>query len=203
MGILDDDRPPPSTAGWQPSSPASPPAIGREARRWARRPARRRPAHARRSRSTAPDLRRAARPALLAWSARYDHLREVTRDDVLRLHRRTVRPRSGVTALTALRSLFTWAKGNGVIFRNPATRISARQREHPVWQPLTAPHSPGPSARRPPRRPGCVVALAAVHAARPGAIRALQLDDVDLGNRRLHLAGQTRPLDDLTRKVLT
>jgi integrase len=47
-----------------------------------------------------------------------------------------------------------------------------------------------------------VLALAAVHAARPKAIRALRLDDVDLGNRRLVIAGRVRPLDDLTRVVL-
>jgi integrase len=46
------------------------------------------------------------------------------------------------------------------------------------------------------------VALAAVHAARPGAIRALQLDDTDLGNRRITITGRSRPLDDLTRQLL-
>jgi hypothetical protein len=47
-----------------------------------------------------------------------------------------------------------------------------------------------------------ILALAAIHAARPKAIRELQLDDVDLGNRRLAIAGRTRPLDDLTRKMI-
>jgi integrase len=42
-----------------------------------------------------------------------------------------------------------------------------------------------------------------VHAARPGAIRRLRLDDVDLGNRRLAIVGRARPLDDLTRDMLT
>jgi hypothetical protein len=42
-----------------------------------------------------------------------------------------------------------------------------------------------------------------VHAARPQAIRNLQLDDVDLGNRRLTIAGLTRPLDELTHRLLT
>ena len=44
--------------------------------------------------------------------------------------------------------------------------------------------------------------LAAVHAARPAQIRALQLGDADLGSRRLTIAGKTRPLDDLTYQVL-
>jgi hypothetical protein len=47
----------------------------------------------------------------------------------------------------------------------------------------------------------CLV-LAAVHAARPGAIRALQLDDADPGSQRLHLAGTSRPMGELTCKVM-
>ena len=46
------------------------------------------------------------------------------------------------------------------------------------------------------------VALAAVHGARPGHIRALQLEDVDLGNRRITIAGRDRPLDDLTYRCI-
>jgi hypothetical protein len=41
-----------------------------------------------------------------------------------------------------------------------------------------------------------------VHAARPKAIRELHLDDADRGNRRLAITGRTRPLDDLTRRLL-
>ncbi|WP_267242263.1 hypothetical protein [Streptomyces sp. PR69] len=48
-----------------------------------------------------------------------------------------------------------------------------------------------------------VPALAAVHAARVAQIAALVLDDVDLGNRRLTIAGRARLLDDLTLKLLT
>ncbi|MFE3003422.1 hypothetical protein ACFXG4_51950 [Nocardia sp. NPDC059246] len=46
------------------------------------------------------------------------------------------------------------------------------------------------------------LALAAVHAARPEAIRTLRLDDVDLGNRRLTIGTVTRPLDELTHRLL-
>jgi integrase len=45
------------------------------------------------------------------------------------------------------------------------------------------------------------LALAAVHAARSGAIRRLQLDDLDIGNRKLTIDGRTRRLDDLTLHV--
>jgi integrase len=138
---------------------------------------------------------------LLAWSARYDHLREVTRDDILTylagLHGHERRQ-----AVTALRSVFTWAKKTGVIFRNPATRIKPGKREHTIWQPLTAGQlaEAATAATTPPARL-CLI-LAAVHAARPGAIRALQLDDADLGSRRLLLAGTGRPMGELTCKVV-
>ena len=72
----------------------------------------------------------------------------------------------------------------------------------PVFQPLTArpDHQAVQAATTPQAR--VFVALAAVHAARPGQIRALQLSDADLGNRRLTIAGRTRPLDDLTPRLL-
>jgi hypothetical protein len=44
--------------------------------------------------------------------------------------------------------------------------------------------------------------LAAIHAARHGDILTMQLSDVDLGNRRLTVAGHSRPLDDLTYAAL-
>ena len=47
-----------------------------------------------------------------------------------------------------------------------------------------------------------VLALAGIHAARPIQIRALQLDDVDLWNRRLLVNGIPRRLDDLTRDIV-
>jgi integrase len=46
------------------------------------------------------------------------------------------------------------------------------------------------------------VALAAIHAARHSHIRAIQLDDVDVGNRRITIAGRQRPLDDLTHQLV-
>ncbi|MDH6119172.1 integrase [Kitasatospora sp. GAS204A] len=45
-----------------------------------------------------------------------------------------------------------------------------------------------------------ILAFAAVHAARVAQIGTLMLDDVDIGNRRLTIAGRVRPLDDLTLK---
>ena len=46
------------------------------------------------------------------------------------------------------------------------------------------------------------VALAAEHAARSGTIRRLKLDDVDLPNRRITLAGHDQRLGDLTYRAM-
>ncbi|WP_326674894.1 hypothetical protein [Streptomyces sp. NBC_01237] len=111
------------------------------------------------------------RPVLLQWSARYDHLREVTRDDVL-THLETVQGSQRQTTIIALRSLFGRAKKNGTIFKNPTSRIRVGQREEGVIQPLEPEHINGSiaSVTRPADR--LILALAAVHAARPAAIRA-------------------------------
>ncbi|MER5277194.1 hypothetical protein ABT025_15730 [Streptomyces sp. NPDC002809] len=142
-----------------------------------------------------------ARPALLEWSNRYDHLREVTRDDVL-TYVKTLRGRQRHDQLVALRSLFIWAKRNGLIFRNPTGRIKVGQYEYAVLQ-LLVPDQVDRSvavATTPATR--LILALAAIHAARVAQIGTLMLDDVDLGNRRLAIAGRVRPLDDLTLKLL-
>jgi hypothetical protein len=41
-----------------------------------------------------------------------------------------------------------------------------------------------------------------VHAARPGAIRDLTLEDVDLPGRRISIADDRQPLGELTRDAL-
>ncbi|MFE4518278.1 hypothetical protein ACFRMQ_29335 [Kitasatospora sp. NPDC056783] len=137
------------------------------------------------------------RPVLLEWSNRYDHLREVTRDDVL-AHLETVHGSQRKHTLVALRSLFTRAKKNGTIFKNPTSRIRVGQQENGVIQPLESEdvRSSVAAVTRPADR--LILALAAVHAARPGAIRRLQLDDLDIGNRRLAINSRVRPLDELT-----
>ena len=154
-----------------------------------------------RSPHTARAYLRAVLPALTGWSATYDHLREVTRDDVLG-HIGTLYGHERHQAVSALRSLFTWAKKTGVVFRNPATRISTGKREHAIWQPLTGGQlADAAAAAAAPQARLCLV-LAAVHAARPGAIRALQLDDADLASGRLRMAGTDRPMGELTAKVV-
>jgi integrase len=139
------------------------------------------------------------RPLLLAWSAQYGHLREVTRADVLaavgELHGSR---RSNV--LVALRSLFAFCKKRKSIFRSPVQGIRVGEHPRGVIQPLSQAEVDQAAGATPGARLGLV--LAAMHAARVKAIRELRLDDIDLGNRRITIGGRTRPLDDLTRQVL-
>ena len=140
-------------------------------------------------------------PLLLEWAVNYAHLREVTAADVIA----ATAPLSGSLrrqTLTALRSLFGHCKKTGTIFADPTRGVRDGRRPLILVQPLqpaeidqAASAATTPAAR-------LAVALAAVHAARPRAIRELHLGDVDLGNRRLVIAGTPRPLDDLTRSLL-
>ncbi|MFB6818094.1 hypothetical protein ACFCV8_26490 [Streptomyces sp. NPDC056347] len=141
------------------------------------------------------------RPALLEWSNRYDHLREVNRDDVL-TYVKTLHGRQRHDQLVALRSLFTRAKRNGLIFRSPTSRIKVGQYEYAVLQPLVPAQVDRSVAAATTPATRLILALAAVHAARVAQIATLMLDDIDLGNRRLAIAGRVRPLDDLTLKLL-
>jgi hypothetical protein len=89
-----------------------------------------------------------------------------------------------------------------MIFRNPTRGIRGVKAPDPIW-PLLEPDDITASitAATTVQARLCVV-LAAVHAARPGQIRALHLDDIDLAARRITIAGNSRPLDDLTAQAL-
>jgi len=144
---------------------------------------------------------RSVHPILADWSARYGHLREVTARDVtaaigaLRGHKRH-------QALAALRSLTRHCKKAGLTFADPAARIRAVRRPDPVILPLGPAQIQAATQAAATPAARLALALAAVHALRPEAIRRLALGDVDLGNRRLTIAGQSRPLDDLTRRLI-
>ncbi|MCX5214679.1 hypothetical protein OG689_36405 [Kitasatospora sp. NBC_00240] len=141
------------------------------------------------------------RPVLLDWSEHYDHLREVTRDDVL-AHVKTLHGRHRHDQLVALRSLFAWAKRSGLVFRNPTSRIKVGRYESGLLQPLAAEQVDRAVAAATTPATRLILALAAVHAARVAQIATLKLDDADPGNRRLVIAGRVRPLDDLTLTLL-
>jgi len=158
-----------------------------------------------RSKARHPDTAMAhmnnVRPMLLDWSTRYDHLREVTQDDVLTILEH-LHGTHRSNALVSLRSLFAFCKKNGMIFRNPTRGLKVGQHPYRVIQPLAQDEVDQAidTAKTPSDR--LVLVLAAVHAARPKAIRELLLHDVDLGNRRLVIAGRVRPVDDFTRQIL-
>ena len=144
---------------------------------------------------------RSVHSILEQWSSRYGHLREVTAGDaaaaiaVLRGHQRR-------KTLTALRSLTRHCKKNGLIFADPAARIRSTPRPETMILPLPAERisTATEAAVTPAAR--LTLALAAVHALRPDSVRHLALADIDHGNRRITINGQSRPLDDLTRKLI-
>lgn len=201
MGILCDDRPETFEQWLVGKLEGLAPGIGGEVQRWARTLRDGGPRTRARKQGTVQGYVRVARPALLVWSARYQHLRQVSHADVVAFLD-TLQGERRLAGLVALRSLFGWAKTNGVVFANPTSHVRVGRRDDSVLQPLlpeeiarTVQTATTPQAR-------LVVALAAVHAARVGAIRAMQLGDVDIANRRLAVAGRTRPLDELTDQVL-
>ena len=140
------------------------------------------------------------RPILERLSADHSHLREITVTDItaaiepLRGHQRR-------NAVVALRSLFRFAKKRGLIFANPTTRLTAGRLD-PGLIPLTDTEirAVEQATTNPAQR--LIVALAAVHAARTAAIRHLTLDDLDLPNRRITIAGHNQRLSELTHRAL-
>lgn len=202
MGILLDDRENTFDVWLDRRLVNIAPGIQLEVRQWANTLGHGGPRTHARDRETIRTYLRSLHPHLVAWSARYDHLREVSADDT-RAALAALNGWQRMTTYVALRSLFGWTKRHGTLFRNPMLGITNRRVSNSVWQPLPFETIAGTAtaANNLPAR--VFLVLSAVHASRPGQIRAMQLTDVDLGNRRLTIAGRARPLDDLTRRVLT
>ena len=137
------------------------------------------------------------RPFIECWAATRGYLREITSGDIdialepLRGHRR-------YNAIMALRSLFRFAKRRGLTFADPTRHLSGGRGAGRTVLPMTAEEirAAGQAAVTPAQR--LAIALAAVHAARPTAVRELTLDDVDLSSRRITIAGHRQRLDELT-----
>lgn len=201
MGVLDDDRPPPLEDWLERKLGGLAPGIRADTEAWLRTLRDGGPRSTPREPATVINHMNYARPALLAWSSQYGHLREVTHGDVLAVLGELHGDRRSGT-LVALRSLFAFCKRRKTVFRSPVQGIRVGERARGVIQPLSqedvdqaAEAAITPAAR-------LVLVLAAMHAARFKAIRQVRLDDVDLGNRRITIGGRARPLDDLTRQVL-
>ncbi|WP_329406789.1 hypothetical protein OG563_33425 [Nocardia vinacea] len=202
LALLDDDRVPAFDSWLDRKLDSVTPGIRREVENWIRalhhggHRTRRRDPHT--GRAYLNDIR----PALLDWSSRYDNLREVTRDDILNVAN-ALRGNRRRHTLIALRSLFAFAKKTGIVFRDPTARIPVGPNTYSILQPLprAAITEAANAATTPAAR--LTLALAAIHAARTTDIGRLKLDDIDLGNRKLTIAGRARPLDDLTHRALT
>lgn len=201
MGVLIDDRRPPLETWLEGKLDGLAKGIARPVETWVRTLHEGGPRSKARHPDTAKKHLNNIRPLLLGWSARYDHLREVTHDDILAALEDLHGTRRHAV-LISLRSLFAFAKKKGTIFRNPTRGIKVGQRTYGIIQPLD--QSDLDHAIEAAKTPGdrLVLVLAAVHAARPKAIREMLLDDVDLGNRRLTIAGGVRPIDEFTHQIL-
>ncbi|MGW3661381.1 hypothetical protein ACWD6R_39755 [Streptomyces sp. NPDC005151] len=201
LGLLDDDRVPAFESWLARKLDGLADGIRRDVEDWLRTLRDGGPRSHARDPDTAVKYFNEVRPVLLDWSTRLDHLREVTRDDILAVRNQLAGSKRHHT-LSVLRSLFRHCKKNGTIFRNPAARVRVGRQDYGILLPLQ-PHevrAAVESVTTPAAQ--LALALAAVHAARPKAVRELLLDDVDLGDRRLTIAGRVRPLDDLTRDAI-
>ena len=200
-GLLDDDRIPSFTALTRARLALLPAPMAAGVRDWLRTRSQGGPRSRPRDEHTVRMNFNRVHPLLLEWARHYTHLREITAADIIAATR-PLPPSRRRQALTALRSLFGHANKTGTIFRDPTRGIRDGQRPLILIQPLQPAeiHQATAAALTPAAR--LAVALAAVHAARPKTIRELHLGDIDLGSRRLVIAGTARPLDDLTRHLL-
>lgn len=137
-----------------------------------------------------------------SWAAHYSLGRWAHETGNIIAVRDTVTGKQRESRIVALRSLFRHAKKNGQICRNPTIRIRVPRQTGGVLQALGQPDIDEAIATATIPDIRLIVALAAIHAARPKMIRTMQLGDVDLGNRRITVGGRARPLDDIARRAV-
>ncbi|MET7690517.1 hypothetical protein ABZT06_21485 [Streptomyces sp. NPDC005483] len=140
------------------------------------------------------------RPLLENWATTRGHLREITVADVT-TGLSPLRGWQRRNAIAARRSLFRLAKKRGLIFANPTVRLKAEDIPRSLLpmsdaEVLAVQRIAVTPAQR------LIVALAAVHAARATANRRLTLDDLDLPNRRITIAGHGQRLGELPHQTL-
>ncbi len=188
VGMLDDDRPAAIVTWFAQQIHELPAQMAAELRVWfvvmregSTIPPRMR---ARTDRTTRNHLTYAL-PALRTFAERYDALREVTRDDVLRVLPTGATHRKDV--LFGLRSIFRVLKGRKLTFINPTAGI--RTSRLPGRTPLPLQVSELRDALGPanPAR-AALAALLIFHGVRPRHLRSLHL--VDVRDGRLYLDGR-------------
>jgi len=136
----------------------------------------------------------AVQPLIEQWSADRDHLREVITADITAVLD-PLRGHQLRTTTVAVRSLFRFARKTRTGLRQPRrTAESRRPRRQPAADDRREIRAVEQAATSPAQR--LIVALAAVHAARWAAIRDLTLDDLDLPNRRITIAGHPQRLGE-------
>lgn len=172
LGLVEDDRVPAFESWLERSLADLAPGIRADVEHWLRTLRNGAPRSRPHSPNTAWAYLAAARPVLLAWSERYDHLREVTREDILAAVDELTGHQRHHT-LSVIRSLLRHCKKNRTIFRDPAVRLRVGDKPRNVIQPLADDDIDQAvnAATKPLDR--LVLALAAIHAARPKAIREL------------------------------
>ncbi|MEW1674868.1 hypothetical protein AB0O47_16705 [Streptomyces noursei] len=143
----------------------------------------------------------AVRPVVERWAEHRSQLREITREDVTDAVM-GLRGSQYTSVVTALRSLFLYSKKYKRVFTNPMRGIRVGRRPPGPVMPMSEDEIAHvqATARTPAAR--LAVALAAAHAVRGEAIRALQLDDLDFRQNRITLDGNIQPMGCLTRAAL-
>jgi hypothetical protein len=154
-----------------------------------------------RSAGTVSEYSRRIAPVARTWATRYQHLREITRDEIAQTVA-VLSPTERTQTLVALRSLFGYLHGRKRVFTNPTSRMRPGHAARTVLLPLTEQDYRDLNAACTSPMHDLVLALAGVHAASPHQIRHLLLDDIDVGNRRLLIGTVERHLDAYTLRTL-
>jgi len=154
-----------------------------------------------RSRSTIYAYFGRVQPHLVTWSRSYQHLRQVTEQDVVDvLDSQRGHHRAGT--FTSLRSLFGFAHRHRMVFTNPTRRLHVGQAPKRSIMPMTDEEIAAVKRAAVTVVQRLVVALVAVYAIRAATIRHLVLDDIDLGRRRIRIGGAVQPMPELVHQLL-
>lgn len=202
LGILADDRPDSFDSWLVKRTQDLAPQIAEDVQTWLRSLHEGGPRNRPHSRASTWGKMASVHPVLMDWSSRYQHFREVTREDIVS----ALNDVQGIERKGrhhGLRSLFRFLRRKRMIFRDPTVGIKVGKLHQPPLVPLPRrTYGKAVAAATSPEQ-RVMLALTVVHAARRPALKALMLEDIDLANGRITIGGHTRPLDDMTCRLLT